>query len=226
VAFERGTGVCAQAIDSLPAQGGRERVLVSTKFSASGPVVPSSPAYSADGRYLGYLTTGCSWSSHDVIHVRNLLTGRELTLRGYLPERAVFVNRDRQIAFADGGALVVVGIPSFARHAFQPPRGCQYVLVAGTETKLVATMQCGRRQALSIVAISTSTFTITKTLIRLSRCATCLDVSIAATDPSAMLVATDNPCVPVPGAIYVIRGQAARLVLSRSALDLPYEIAW
>jgi len=226
VAFERGTGPCAQTIDGVPTTGGRARVLIPMRFSGSRPVVPSSPTYSADGKYLGYLTTGCSWSSHDVIHVRNLRTGRELTGPGYLPERAVFINGDRQIAFADGGALVVVGIPTFARHAFQPPRGCQYVLTAGTETKLIAAMQCGARQAASIVAISTRTFTITKTLFRPTRCRSCLDVSLAATDPSAILVATDNPCLPVPGAIYVIRGQTARLVLSRSALDLPYEIVW
>ena len=95
-------------------------------------------------------------SSDDVIHVRNLRTGHELTGRGYLPERAVFVNNDRQIAFADGN-LVIVEIPSFARHAFQPPRGCQYLQLAGTETKLIATLDCGRRHALSLVAISTST---------------------------------------------------------------------
>jgi hypothetical protein len=226
VAFERGVGSCAQTIDGVPAKGGRETVLIPMKFSGNRPIVPSSPTYSADGQYLGYLTTGCSVSSHDVIHVRNLRTGHELTGRRYLPERAVFVNRDRQIVFVDGGALVTVGIPSFARHTFQPPRGCQYVLLAGTETKLVATVDCGHRHALSIAAISMSTFTITKTLLRLSRCSTCTDISLAATDPSGMLVATDNPCVPVPGAIYVIRGQSARLVLSGSALDLPYEIVW
>jgi hypothetical protein len=226
VAFERSTGSCAQVIGSVPVTGGRERVLVPTRFSRKGPVVPSNPAYSSDGRYLGYLTSGCSWWSHDVIHVRNLRTGSELTRRGYLPDRAVFVNQDRQVAFADGGELVIVAIPSFARHAYQPPRGCQYVLAAGTETKLVAALQCGPRHALTIVAISTRTFTITGTLFRLSHCQTCTDVSIAATDPSAMLVATDTPCLPVPGGIYVIRGQAVRLVRSGSALDLPYEIVW
>jgi hypothetical protein len=87
-------------------------------------------------------------------------------------------------------------------------------------------VDCGRQHALSLAAISTSTFTVTKTLFRLSRCPSCTVLSLAATDPSAMLVATDNPCAPVPGAIVVIRGQTARLVLSGSALDLPYEIAW
>ena len=226
VAFERGAGSCAATIDAVPATGGRETVLISMTFSGSRPMVPSSPAYSADGRYLGYLTTGCSWSSDDVIHVRDLRTGRELTGPGYLAERAVFVNQDRQIGFADGGNLITVGIPAFARRTFPPPRGCQYLLLAGTETKLAATVECGRRHALSVVAISTSTFTVTKTLFRLTRCPTCTDLSLAATDPSAMLVATDNPCVPVPGAIFVIGGQAGRLVLSGSALDLPYEIVW
>jgi hypothetical protein len=226
VAFERGAGSCTQTIDAVPAKGGREMVLIPVKFSGNRPIVPSSPTYSADGRYLGYLTTGCSVSSDEVIHVRNLRTGHELTGRGYLPERAVFVNHDQQIGLVDGGNLVIVGIPSFARHPFQPPRGCQYVLLAGTETKLAAAVECGRRHALSLVAISTSTFTITKTLFRLSRCPACTDLSIAATDPSAMLAATDNPCVSVPGAIFVIRDQTARLVLSGSALDLPYEIVW
>jgi len=226
VAFERGAGPCDQTIDSVPANGGRERVLIPMKSGGNKPTVPSSPTYSSDGQYLGYLTTSCSGSSDDVIHVRNLRTGHELTGRGYLPERAVFVNRDRQIVFPYGGALVVVRLPSFARHTVQPPRGCQYQLLAGTETRLAATVECGRRHAVSIVAISTRTFTVTKTVLRLSNCPTCLDVSFAATDPSAMLVATDNPCVPVPGAIYVIRGQNARLVVSRSAQRLPYEIVW
>jgi hypothetical protein len=226
VAFERGAGSCDQAIDTVPAKGGRERVLIPRKFSGNKSMVPSSPTFSSDGQYLGYLTTGCSISSDDVIHVRNLRTGHERTGRGYLPERAVFVNSDRQIVFADGGALVVVGLPSFARHTIHPPSGCQYELLAGTETKLAATVECGSRHALSIVAISTSTFTMTKTLLRLSHCPTCTDLSFAATNPSAMLVATDTPCVAVRGSIYVIRGQTARLVVSRSALHLPYEIVW
>jgi hypothetical protein len=226
VAFERGAGPCDQTIDRVPANGGRERVLIPMKSGGNNPIVPSSPTYSSDGQYLGYLTTGCSVSSDDVIHVRNLRTGHELTGRGYLPERAVFVNRDRQIVFPYGGALVVVRLPSFARHTVQPPRGCQYELLAGTETKLAATVECGHRHAVSIVAISTRTFTVTKTVLRLSNCPTCLDVSFAATDPSALLVATDNPCVPVRGAIYVILGQTARLVVSRSAQRLPYEIVW
>jgi len=226
VAFERSTGSCAQTIDAVPIDGGRARVLIPMKFSGNRPILPSSPAYSADGRYLAYLTTGCSVSSHDVIHVRNLHTGRELTGHGYLPERSIFVNDNRRLVFVDGGALVVVRMPSFARHTVRPPRGCQYVLLAGTETKLVATVDCGRRHALSIVAISPSTFTMTRTLFRLSRCPTCTDISIAAAVPSPMLVATDNPCVSVPGAIYVIRGQTARLVRSGSAQKLPYEIVW
>jgi hypothetical protein len=226
VAFERGSGPCDQTIDTVPVQGGRERVLIPMKSNGNKPVVPSSPAYSSDGRYFAYLTTACSWSSDDVIHVRNLRTGHELTGHGYLPERAVFVNGDRQIVFADGGGLVVVRLPSFARHTVQPPHGCQYELLAGTETKLAATVECGHRHAVSIVAISTRTFTVTKTVLRLSRCPSCLDLSFAATDPSEMLVATDNPCVPARGAIYVIRGQTVRLVASRSAQRLPYEIVW
>jgi len=226
VAFERGAGPCDQTIDTVPFDGGRVRVLIPMKSNANRPIVPSSPAYSSDGRYLGYLTTGCSVSSHDVIHVRNLSSGHELTGHGYLPERAVFVNSDRQIVFPYGGALVVVRLPSFARHTVQPPHGCQYELLAGTETKLAATVECGHRHAVSIVAISTRTFTAKRTVLRLSRCPTCLDLSFAATDPSAMLVATDNPCVPVRGSIYVIRGQTVRLVVSRSAQHLPYEIVW
>src|SRR5262249_12261553 len=103
VAFERGAGPCDQTIDTVPFDGGRVRVLIPRKSKANRPRVPSSPAYSSDGRYLGYLTTGCSVSSHDVIHVRNLSTGHELTGHGYLPERAVFVNSDRQIVFPYGG---------------------------------------------------------------------------------------------------------------------------
>lgn len=226
VAFERSAGSCVATIDAVPATGGRETVLIPMTSSGSRPMLPSSPAFSADGRYLGYLTTGCSWSSDDVIHVRDLRTGHELTGPGYLPERAVFVNQDRQIGFVDGGNLITVRIPSFARRTFPPPHECQYQQLAGTETKLAATMECGRRHALSVVAISTSTFTVTRTLFRLTRCLTCTDLSFAADDPSAMLVATDNPCIPVPGAIFVIDGQTVRLVLSGSALALPYEIAW
>src|SRR5215469_10156691 len=47
-----------------------------------------------------------------------------------------------------------------------PPLGCRYVLLARTETKLVASVECGNRHAMSVAAISTSTFTITRTLLR------------------------------------------------------------
>ena len=120
-------------------------------------------------------------------------------------------------------------LPSFRIRAYPPPRHCRYQALAGTETRLAAVLQCGARHTLSLVAVSTRTFTITRTLIRLGFCLASTDLSLAAHDPSAMLVETTGACAPPQRAharIVKIRGHTARLVRSGLAATMPHDVFW
>jgi hypothetical protein len=233
VAFERGLGTCAGVIDTVPATGGRERVLIPMTGTGARTALPSRPSYSGDGRYLLYATSRCSEPPNQLLHRRNLRTGRELARPGSLTGlqgNAVFVNHNRQLAYAVfAGNLVVRQLPSFRMRTYPPPRNCRYQALAGTETKLAAVLQCGARHTLSLVAVSAHTFTITKTLIRLGSCLASTDLSLAAHDPAAMLVETTDACAPPQRAharIVKIRGHTARPVRSGLAATMPHDVFW
>jgi hypothetical protein len=227
VVFVRFGGTCTGYIDTVPAGGGAERVLI-PPTPADG--IPFAASYSADGMYLIYATVvPCSSPYTKMIHVRNLRTGPELAGRGALDWDAVFVNDDRQVVSGNHAGLTVLQLPSLRARAYPAPRGCRYQGLAGTETELAGLLQCGARDALSVVAISPATFAVTRTLIRLG---TCLggSISVAVQDPSAILVETEGACLPptaVPTVrILKIRGAEASVVLSGSASVMPTSAIW
>ncbi len=230
VAFERALGTCAGAIHTVPAAGGKERVLVPLTSPGGHDTLPFSPVYSSDGRYLLYSTTRCFPPFHRRIHLRTLATGHELTRPGVVPSGAVFVSRDQRVVHVGtGGMLAVRPVPAFTTQPHAAPRGCRYQAVAGTETRLVAVLQCGARHRLSLVAISLRTFTIIRTLNRLGSCLGSTDLSLATGDPSAMLVETYNACQPPDSRqvrILEIRGHTIRLVRSGRIDKMPREVLW
>jgi hypothetical protein len=226
VAFGLFGGTCTAYIDTVPAGGGAERVLIPPAHGD----IPFAPSYSADGKYLIYATVvPCTPPYPTMIHVRNLRTGHELAGPGALGSGAVFVNDDRQVVFGNDAGLTVLQLPSLRARAYPAPRGCRYQGLAGTETELAGLLQCGARDALSVVAISPATFAVTRTLIRLG---TCLggSISVAVPDPSAILVETEGACLPptaVPMVrILKIRGAQASVVLSGSASVMPTLAIW
>lgn len=231
VAFERGLGSCRVQIDSVPANGGRERVLVPLTSTRTQRTVAVAPSFSNDGRYLLYDTFHCFGPAHARIHLRNLVTGHRLTSpRAVVPAGAVFINNNHQVAYAGfDGKLVVRQVPAFTMRVHAPPRNCRYQALAGTETRLVAALQCGTRRILRLVAVSLRTFTITRTLIRLGPCLASHDLSLATGRPTAILVETVNACQPAETAqarILKIRGHTTRLVRSGPIAMMPHDVLW
>ena len=231
VAFERGLGSCRVQIDTVPAKGGRERVLVPLISSSNQTTIALAPSLSTDGRYLLYDTIHCVGPAHVRVHLRNLATGHQLTSsRAGVPGGAVFVNGNRQVAYpGSDGKLVVRPVPAFTTRLHAPPRNCRYQALAGTETRLVAALQCGTRHTLRLVAVSLRTFTVIRTLIGLGPCLASHDLSLAVGDPSAMLVETSNACQPPDTAqvrILKIRGHTVRLVRSGPKDQTPAQVLW
>jgi hypothetical protein len=79
VAFNRALGTCAGAIDTVPANGGRERTLIAMTGSGRRTALPFDPSYSSDGKYLLYETIRCLAPHRPLVHLRTLATGREMT---------------------------------------------------------------------------------------------------------------------------------------------------
>lgn len=231
VAFERGLGSCRVQIDTVPATGGRERVLVPLVSSSKQTTIAFAPSLSTDGRYLLYDTIHCLPPAHARVHLRTLATGHQVTSsRAGVPGGAVFVNGNRQVAYAGAdGNLVVRRLPAFTTRLHAPPRNCRYQALAGTETRLVAALQCGTRHNLRLVAVSLRTFTVLRTLIRLGPCLASHDLSLAAGDPSAMLAETSNACQSQDTGqvrILTIRGHTVRLVRSGPRDKTPSQVLW
>ena len=84
VIFERLHGTCSATIDTVPARGGPERVLIGTVGQGNQAVLPDQPSGSADGRYLSYITAHCFPPPDQSVHLRNLHTGRELSRPGWV----------------------------------------------------------------------------------------------------------------------------------------------
>ena len=181
VVFTRGQGSCASTIDTVPANGGREHVLIPMVGMGSRAIVASNASYSADGEYLIYLTIRCSAPIDKTVHVRNLHTHRTLTGPGSLGDPAVLIHHDDQVVFLSNNGLVALRLPSLRSAVHAAPPGCRYQALTGTETELVALLQCGSRDALSIVSISLRSFDVTGTLLRLGSCLAGEDISLGAT---------------------------------------------
>lgn len=47
-------------------------------------------------------------------------------------------------------------LPALTARTYNPPSGCTYQQVSGTETTLVAALACGTRDTLSLVSLSAS----------------------------------------------------------------------
>jgi len=228
VIFSRGQGSCAQTIDTVPFRGGREQVLVPMTGSGNNATNPGDPSYSADGRYLIYDTVPCSPSGHALLHIRDLSTGRELTGAGLLGYGgSVFLDHDSEVVSA-GPGLEVLRMPSMAVTTYPAPHGCQYQWLAGTETELDVMLQCGPGHALSIVAISPRTFTVTRTLIRLGSCLGGATISLARADPSAILAETYEACLPptAHGQYRIVKIRDGHAWRVASGQDVPQAGSW
>jgi hypothetical protein len=234
VIFSRGTGTCAQIIDTVPFRGGPEQTLIPITghpLTSHNYSIPGEPSYSADGRYLIYDTVPCGPSGHALVHIRELSTGRELTRAGFLGYGgSVFLDHDREVVGETGTGLQVLQMPSMAVTAYPAPRGCRYQGLAGTPTgtELDALLQCGPGHQLSVVAVSPRTFTVTKTLIPPGSCLGGQTISLAPADPPAMLVETYDACLP-PGAhggYDIVKIRDGRVWPVTSGQDVPQAASW
>jgi hypothetical protein len=230
VAFSRGSGTCGQRIDTVPANGGRERLLIPMTGSGSAAVIPGNASYSADGRYLIYGAFPCN-GAPATVHVRNLRTGHTVTGRGMVGWPAVFIDHDTRVVFTEAGELQVLALPSMRRQVYRAPRTCVYQTLAGTTSQLVAMLQCGSRDALSVVAISASKLDVTKTLARLGTCRGGQAISVAPHDPAAFLAETYSACSPPQpvaaiAQIVKIRSGKVSILLSGRANGVPLAPVW
>jgi hypothetical protein len=228
VMFARGQGSCARTIDTVPLRGGREQVLVPMTGTGDNAIIPGDPSYSADGRYLIYDTTPCGPSGQGSLRIRDLSTGRERARAGFLGyQGSVFLDHDTRVVFA-GTGLEVLQVPSMTLTAYPVPRGCRYQALAGTETELDALLQCGPGHQLSVVAISSRTFTITRTLIRLGSCLGGETLSLAPSDPSVMLAETYDVCLPptARGEYRIVKIRAGQALRVASGQEVPGGAAW
>jgi hypothetical protein len=236
VIFARGTGTCAQVIDTVPFGGGPEQTLIpitGRPLTGSNYSIPGDPSYSPDGRYLIYDTVPCGPSGHVLVHIRDLATGRERTKAVTLEyDFSVFLDHDREVAgqTGSGTGLEVLRLPSMAVTAYPAPRGCRYQGLAGTPagTGLDALLQCGPGRQLSVVAVSPRTFTVTRTLIPPGSCEGGQTISLAPAGPPAILVETYDACAPpgAPGGYTIVKILDGRVWPVTSAQDVPQEAAW
>ena len=233
--FVRGTGTCAQIIDTVPFRGGPEQTLIpmtGNPLTSKNYSIPDDPSYSPDGRYLIYDTIPCT-SGHTLVHIRDLSTGRERTRAVTLGYTfSVFLDHDSEVVgeTGTGTGLEVLRMPSMAVTAYPAPRGCRYQPLAGTqtETELVAFLQCGPGHELSVVAVSPRTFTITRTLIRLGSCLGGETISLAPADPSAMLAETYDACLSptAPGEYRIVKIRDGQAWPVTSGQDVPQGASW
>jgi hypothetical protein len=229
LAFTAGNGTCGSLIDSVGTTGGPVHVLVPEGHQHGGTPA-RSPSYSADGRYFSYVTSYCDTQA-TFLHIRDLRTGKTLTHRINLTLFGlVFIRGDRVAVVAAGPArLTVVSLPSLAARSYRAPAGCSYDQVAGTESRLIAALDCGRRHQLSVVSLSTRTLRVTGTLARLGRCLHADSISLAG--DGAVLVEATRGCdvrpTAIPSAeIVEIRGGHARTILAGKIDALPGDVVW
>jgi len=177
------------------------------------------------------LTIRCSAPIDETVHVRNLHAYRTLTGPGSLGDPAVLIHHDDQVVFLSNNGLVALRLPSLRSAVHAAPPGCRYQALTGTETELVALLQCGSRDALSIVSISLRSFDVTGTLLRLGSCLAGEDISLAPRAPSVMLAETYLACLRpgrLPGdfRILIVRGHKTTVLLSGRYDHMPQDPVW
>jgi hypothetical protein len=229
VLFLRGQGSCADTIDTVPARGGAERVLIPmTGALGMAATIPDIGSFSADGRYLLYSMTRCANLAHHAVYLRKLRTGRTVVLSRRGPALTVhvaFINRDRQVVYSSYGQLAVLNLRPLRLHVHAAPRGCSYGPLAtpGTGTLVTATLECGR--LLRVVTISAPSFSITATIATLrGRCQQAVSLSAAQRRRGALLLEATG-CHNTER-IVVIRNGRATVLLSGPSLQLPQAPVW
>lgn len=230
IAFEAGNGTCGSLIESVSAKGSPIKVVVPDGTGHGG--TPSfGPSYSADGRYFSYGTLYCD-NSDTFLHIRNLKTRRTSVYRTKDGITGlVFLGKDKRVAFLNDWHLVVANLPSLTSHSYPPPDGCRYYDLAGTATKLVAAMVCGRHLRLSLVTLSTTTFRPVGKPLGLGRCKLPDSLSVAPTYPSARLLEVtlgchNGPTADPKAALLEISGRTVRELLSGKFAFLPGDSVW
>jgi hypothetical protein len=142
-----------------------------------------------------------------------------------------FIDNDRRALYMNGFQLDVASLPALTSRIIRPPAGCRYYHVTGTETKLVVALVCGKRHHASLITLSTTTFRPTGAPIKLGKCTLPTSLSIAPSDPAALLVEDILGCHTSPtkdpkAALLEIRGVAVHQVLSGKFAFLPGNSVW
>ena len=233
VLFSRGHGTCTETIDTVPARGGAERVLIPmTGRSATASLPDPGASPSADGRYLLYSMTTCANLNHHAVYLRNLRTGRTVRLARRGPELmfvAAFIKQDRQVAYTSygpsHGQLAVLNLRPLRLRFHAAPRGCRYGPLAtpGTGGLLTGTLNCGR--VVKVVTVVPSSFRVTATIATLrGPCQQAVSVSIAKRDPQALLL--DVYGCHDSERIVTIRHGRATVLLSGPSRQMPQGPVW
>jgi hypothetical protein len=230
IAWVQGNGTCGSLIESAATTGGRIKVVVPDKPQHGG--TPAfGPSYSPDGRYFSYGTMHCD-NGATFLHLRDLSTGRTRTYRTSAGIFGLtFIDNDRRALYMNGFQLDVASLPALTSRVIRPPAGCRYYHVTGTETKLVVALVCGKRHHASLITLSTTTFRPTGAPIKLGKCTLPTSLSIAPSDPAALLVEDILGCHTSPtkdpkAALLEIRGVAVHQILSGKFAFLPGNSVW
>jgi hypothetical protein len=230
ISFADGGGSCASSIDSVAASGGQVTVLVPYQ-ARDGGIPAFGPAYSSDGRYFSYGTLQCD-NGATFLHIRDLGTGKTDVYRTNDGLQGLtFVNDDRRGVFLADGKLAAVALPALTTRTYSPPAGCTYKQVAGTETTLVAALECGKRDRLSLVSLSVHTLQVTGTIASLGTCQLADSLSQAPSAPANLLLEVtlgcDNGPTSDPRAVLLeIHGSTVRQVRSGKFSALPANLVW
>lgn len=229
ILFTRDLGTCAETIDTVPARGGTERVLIPMIGSGITATIPDPGAsLSADGRYLLYSMTQCADLNHHAVYLRNLRTGRTVRLARRGPQLtflAAFIKHDQQVAYTPYGKLAVLKLRPLRLRFHAAPRGCRYGSLAtpGTGRLLTGTLDCGR--LVKVVTISPSSFRVTRTLASVhGSCLQAAGLSIAQHDPQAMLLEVTG-CHDTER-ILTIRNGKTTVLLSGPSGRMPQVADW
>jgi hypothetical protein len=239
VVLSQGVGTCADNIDTVPVGGGSEHTLIGFMDSGPNNVTPVSFALSADGTYLAYEMVTCSNPYATELYVVSLRTGQAVSEQIPYGYALVFTADDSLALFYYLGSgsddLVVLQVPSLQEQTYPGPPGCIYTDLTAMSAGLVALMDCGTGNDLSIATISPTTFTQTGTVADLGSCLVGLSISAAGQDGSDLLAEDAQGCpagqLPQPtgqvSVLQVLSGQTVPVWSGPYDGDnLPQDVAW